>query len=105
MKFPCTSCGMCCRAVAHILPAEMVSPAGDCIHLGANNRCGIYAERPEVCSVNRMYYRHSAKGGVLEGISKADYYEVSAGICNDMQEGAGIPESFRVKVGGKMKRQ
>ena len=49
MSFPCTKCGACCRSV-HGTPLDRGD--GACVHLGEDNACRVYDERPEVCRVD-----------------------------------------------------
>lgn len=53
--FPCLQCGECCRHIDRIPQlAQFDGGDGVCIHL-KGNLCEIYADRPDICSVDRMY--------------------------------------------------
>lgn len=55
--FPCTQCGLCCQHV-HLTDETRFLDRGDgaCRHLDeAGKRCTIYANRPDICRVDRMY--------------------------------------------------
>ncbi|MBQ9434044.1 MAG: YkgJ family cysteine cluster protein [Synergistaceae bacterium] len=55
MNFSCKKCGNCCRNIKHI-PALHDFDRGDgvCVHL-QGNLCEIYASRPLICNVEKMY--------------------------------------------------
>lgn len=80
-KFPCTQCGECCRHV-DLVPqlAEFDTGNGICTHL-KGNLCGIYASRPEICSVDRMYERY-----FVTQFSKEEFYEMNLAVCRRLQE-------------------
>lgn len=43
----CSICGLCCIAYSI---SSLNKKAGErCIHLGSDNKCKIYEERPQVC--------------------------------------------------------
>lgn len=53
MRFPCVSCGACCRSIAGLQQlAEYDRGDGVCRHLTNDNQCRIYDERPGVCRVD-----------------------------------------------------
>jgi len=55
--FPCTQCGLCCRNV-HLAPETRYLDRGDgaCRHYNdANKGCAIYAQRPDICRVDRQF--------------------------------------------------
>ena len=105
--FPCTGCGICCKSVGtmppDVFPQELVAANGACIHLEKDNSCAVYSDRPKVCVVDKMF-RVQRKGkklpsgekNPLYGISRKEFYGVNAMICNQMQQKAGIDESYRV---------
>lgn len=56
-KFPCTQCGLCCQNV-HLSDETRFLDRGNgtCKHYDAGSKaCSIYAERPNICRVDRMY--------------------------------------------------
>lgn len=54
--FTCTKCGFCCRNIGEIPElAEFHTGDGICIHLSDENLCNIYANRPDICNVEKMY--------------------------------------------------
>jgi len=83
-KFPCTSCGVCCRVLPKRVHGWPLRADGACFYLNSDNQCDIYEDRPEVCKVG--YF----------ATDKARYYEATAELCNKMQEEAGVGEEYRV---------
>ena len=75
-RFNCDCCGLCCRNIGGI-PQLSQFDRGDgvCCHLTGENLCDIYENRPEVCSVERMYSRFSSQ------MTKAEYYEMMELSC------------------------
>ena len=56
-EFPCTQCGLCCQHV-HLSDETRFLDRGDgtCRHYDAAGKaCTIYAERPDICRVDRQY--------------------------------------------------
>lgn len=85
MKFPCTACGCCCRAVVAIegvFPSEWVGRDGACVHLGDDNMCRIYESRPECCRVGFMFKE--------SGLSESRYVEETARVCNALMRSMGV---------------
>lgn len=79
--FVCTKCGLCCRNIDKI-PALANFHTGDgvCIHLTVDNLCEIYADRPAICNVNKMYdlfYRGS--------MPKTEYEKLNIEGCKALQ--------------------
>lgn len=58
--FSCNRCGACCRAVAvSPLTKHLAAPDGTCRHLDrATQLCRIYAQRPDICRVDKQYTLH-----------------------------------------------
>lgn len=54
--FICTRCGQCCKNI-NMIPElyKFDRGNGTCIHLTENNLCNIYATRPDICNVDKMY--------------------------------------------------
>ena len=90
MKFPCTSCGACCRRVAqvpdHGLP---VKDDGSCGHL-VNNLCSIYHHRPDICRVDKMV------DDIAEhhGMDRIQSLNLVARLCNSFQEEDGMDKAM-----------
>ncbi|WP_312548705.1 YkgJ family cysteine cluster protein [Massilia sp.] len=76
--FPCNGCGKCCRQVGHsVATAWLDRGDGTCRHFGdADNRCGIYAQRPLVCRVEEYYERHLATQ-----VTWTEFVRINLDIC------------------------
>ena len=89
--FPCTGCGLCCRAIVKRFPDWPRRADGEaCVHLRHDNTCAIYQTRPLICRVDAMLR--------LSNRETKEFYQANADICNRLQEEAGTDESFRVKI-------
>lgn len=87
-EFPCTQCGACCRAAgrAGLMPSK---PDGSCVHLGDDNRCTIYEDRPYFCRIENLVFTEDRRGRV---------YREQAFACNQLQEEEEMDPRFRVLV-------
>jgi Fe-S-cluster containining protein len=87
VKFPCTACGACCRRL-NLVPAPMLRAAGlnhvagRCEHLTADNLCGIYETRPDLCRVDTMIERL--------GMPHSEAQRLTAAVCNAWMAEDGI---------------
>jgi Fe-S-cluster containining protein len=105
VSYPCTACGACCRRVGAVLASPMppegtphararaefpyqARPDGSCEQLTEGGTCAVYADRPLLCSVDRMRALHE--------VPEPLYYALSAAACNRMQADDGLPAHFRV---------
>lgn len=94
MTFPCTSCGACCRRIGKLKGHDLPVKADDsCGHL-EGNLCKIYETRPEVCRVDDLLDKMSAK----HDIKRETLYTWTAETCNQFQEEDGLPSSFNVPL-------
>jgi Fe-S-cluster containining protein len=92
--FPCTGCGCCCKRVGLIklllyeedFPFN-VDENGACEKL-IDNKCSVYNDRPDVCSVYKMALKSS--------IPIDEYYNLSIKICNDIMDNDNLPLNFRI---------
>lgn len=81
MMFECTKCGLCCRNIDKVKElAEFHTGDGICIHLNSDNLCDIYATRPDICNVEKMYEK---KYRLL--MSKEDYEKMNMEGCKLLQ--------------------
>lgn len=113
-KFPCTSCGACCRKakqaaegwqnaisklnvskeVKESLAKEMTHPygfdgSGKCEMLAEDNTCKVYENRPSMCNIE--------KAREIMGWPKDLYYNASINNCNSLMDAFGVEEKFRIK--------
>lgn len=90
MKFPCTACGICCKIGPRHVPGWPLRDDGACAHLQSDNTCAIYETRPDVCRVDVMQRRSP--------LSLSDYHRLTAALCNEYQDAAGVDPKFRVQL-------
>lgn len=78
--FTCTRCGVCCRNIDKV-PELVNFHKGDgvCIHLTDDNLCEIYADRPDICNVEKMYEFYK---GLM---SKEEYEKLNMDGCKVLQ--------------------
>ena len=102
MRFPCTSCGCCCKriskAVEFLNVQDKDNPLyfpyswdknGKCEHLTDTNMCKIYHKRPLMCDVERLTK--------YLNLNKIEFYNLNIDACNKMMDEDGIPLHFRIK--------
>ena len=86
-ELPCSRCGRCCTAIPvkgllmFGLPVRSDGKDG-CAHLGDDNLCTIYASRPEICRVDKIFDRLNTQ----TGISWDDYAEMNSRACKTLEE-------------------
>ncbi len=102
LKFDCTGCGSCCRRVGDNLAAHQKAgfPYGvkedgrTCEKLEEDNKCTVYENRPEMCSVEAMYYKVHSKSGK----TKKSVFLMEATICNSFIKEDGLDEKFLIDL-------
>ncbi len=79
--FICTKCGLCCRNIGKI-PELAGFHTGNvfCMHLSDDNLCSIYATRPYICRVGKMY--ESIYKAIM---SKTEYEKMNMEVCRVLQ--------------------
>lgn len=82
MIFPCKKCGLCCKHL-ELIPqlADYDLGNGRCVHLLDNNLCAIYENRPEICSVSKMYDLVFCKQ-----ISEEEYIKMNLDGCKAIKK-------------------
>lgn len=81
-SFPCNQCGECCKHV-DLIPETTSMDRGDgiCMHFDeVHTNCKIYAERPDICRVDRQYemtYKHV--------MSWAEFVDINMAGCQKIQ--------------------
>lgn len=101
-KFPCTSCGCCCRRIgktvekAKFLSGELAFPfkwdeTGKCEMLTDDNRCRVYDTRPLVCRIEEMYKYFGS-------YSREEFYKMNIAACNQMMDEDGVDKKYRIPV-------
>jgi len=100
-KFPCSGCGACCKRIGLVLNQfrEMYNfpynakEDGSCEMLDENNMCKVYDNRPEICSLDRMYERNHKQ---LK--TKKEFYLETAKICNTWMEEDKLEEKYKIDI-------
>lgn len=101
--FPCSGCGACCRrikqAVEHHNIINKKHPLyfphkwdinGICEHLGDDNKCKIYSQRPLLCNIEKY--------AEYIGADKNEFFSINIRACNQLMDIDGIPLLFRIKL-------
>lgn len=93
-KFPCTSCGACCRLAYLFGDTVPLDENGACAHLEEQQQdgrktwiCSIYEDRPNICQINK---------NLPKDMTVQTHYELNAWACNTFQEQEGLDTSYRV---------
>lgn len=68
---------------------------GACVHLTSENTCKIYADRPELCNIEKMYERRKEQ---LQ-MSKTDYFKMNNVVCNQLIVEAGLGKEYLIDIG------
>jgi Fe-S-cluster containining protein len=66
------------------------TPEGHCEMLGENDECLVYDTRPDVCRIDVMQTKSD--------ITEKEYFQLTAMVCNKLQENLGLDESLRVII-------
>lgn len=108
-SFACTSCGLCCRNVGQTIEAVKkmdgsipfvkafqsfpykADKSGACEKLDKDGKCTVYANRPLVCNVEKMFEKFHKK----ERTRKRHYLE-QAQMCNAMIRHNNLQDKFLV---------
>lgn len=86
--FPCTQCGLCCQNV-HLAAETRYLDRGDgtCTHYSElTTGCSIYAERPDICRVDRQFALNYA-----QQYSWQTFVELNLQVCRLLAEQAEVP--------------
>ena len=80
-SFPCKQCGQCCRQ-AYLLDELQDYNRGDgvCKYLTEENVCSIYANRPNICSVDYMY-----ENKYHQQFTRLEFYRLNKEACDYMR--------------------
>lgn len=104
-KFPCSSCGACCRRIktaVHNLGIGNVKrddeyyfpyqwdESGRCEMLTEDNKCAVYDNRPIICNIDKFCEE--------AGMSKKNFYEGNIDFCNKMMDEDGVDQKFRIRI-------
>ena len=80
--YPCRQCGSCCKRV-DLIESMRVYNRGDgvCKNLRADNKCGIYEQRPDICNGQYVYehfYSH---------LTVDEFHKIIKEYCEKMRRG------------------
>jgi uncharacterized protein len=106
-NFPCTSCGLCCKIVGHVLADvdKVTDPVikqlfnefpyettdGVCSMLQPDNTCAVYDTRPDMCNIKTM--------SKIRGITDLnEYYKINAQICNSWVQLNKLDSSYLINL-------
>lgn len=85
MDFNCSSCGACCKRIGwykdkfkELNFPYKVNEKGWCEMLDENNKCKVYNNRPDICSVEKTFYNFIEK----QGITQKEAYLQQTKFCN-----------------------
>lgn len=94
MSFPCTRCGLCCKAIHKVAElSDYHDGDGICRYYSERAGCVIYETRPLVCRIDEGYELF-----FRDRISHSEYYAKNAECCNALQEKAEMDKRYRVTV-------
>lgn len=81
-SFPCTQCGLCCQLVYLAAETRFLDRGdGTCRHYdSASKGCTIYAERPDICRVDRQYTMRYAQQYTWD-----EYVALNLQVCVNLQ--------------------
>ncbi len=94
LQFNCSKCGLCCSGIGKVIEAakKFDSPmaeemrkfpysydeSGRCENLGDDNMCKVYDNRPDICSIDKVYERF------ISGISRKEWYRANESECKKL---------------------
>jgi Fe-S-cluster containining protein len=103
VKFPCTSCGLCCKKIASILSSVNTKDIdevkefpykaldnGTC-EMYLDNKCSVYESRPNLCNVDYMAKKYSPH-------SYDDFIKLNIQVCNSMIKEEKLDEKFLIVI-------
>jgi uncharacterized protein len=94
VKFPCTSCGACCRSLPE--GSSLNRGDGSCVHLDQQSSlCTVYDTRPLLCRIDEIYTRR------FEGlVARRTYYFLQATTCASLDpRNATLPAAVAEALG------
>ncbi len=101
MKFPCTSCGLCCKKVGRLLASGIDNQEvkefpykalenGTC-EMYIDNKCSVYETRPNLCNVEYMGKKYRAD-------SYDEFIKENINACNSMILEDKLDEKFLIVI-------
>lgn len=82
MEFKCDCCGLCCKHINRSsLLKDFDTGNGVCKFLDAEtNLCKIYANRPDICSVEKAYQKYFA-----DKYTEEEYLKLNYDACDNLK--------------------
>ena len=95
MEFNCSQCGACCMVAGRsgLMPSK---EDGSCEYLTDDNKCSIYDDRPDICSIRKTYKKRKSKG---MNITYKEYCKISSIACNELMDLCGIDDKYKLNPG------
>lgn len=81
-NFPCTQCGVCCQHVHWAEETKFLDRGdGTCKYYATDSKqCTIYAERPDICRVDRQYILHYA-----DQCTWNEFIDLNLQVCSELE--------------------
>lgn len=73
-KFNCIKCGLCCQK-AGLVHKQLDVGGGRCVHLGDDNLCKIYEDRPWFCRIDE---------NIPLGVTRDEWYQINYDACRKL---------------------
>lgn len=101
LQFPCSSCGICCRKIGTVIDEYRrnnnfpynVKADGSCEMLMDDNRCKVYENRPDCCSIKKIY-----ENNVRHTMTRKEFYYQNSLVCNKWMEEEKADKSLRIDL-------
>ena len=77
MKFLCSGCGACCKAIS-------------CSYLTSEMRCSIYETRPDICDVQKM--------ADIRGVDRMSWFIQNTLFCHSLIDYYGMSEDYKIDI-------
>lgn len=72
---------------------------GACTYLTEDNLCSIYATRPDLCNMEKMWVQRNKELDFdARGITKKAYFKFNNEFCNKMMNDQGIDKKFNIDL-------
>lgn len=107
LKFPCSGCGLCCRKLGLVIDEYRrrydfpynTRPDGSCEMLLQDGRCAVYENRPDCCSVKKVY-----ESDYKSLMTRKEFYRQNSMTCNKWMDEAGADKELRIDLGYYQKK-
>lgn len=101
IKFLCSGCGICCRKIGLVIDdfklkynfPYNVKADGSCEMLSEDNKCKVYENRPDCCSVKKIY-----DNTIRDSMTRKEFYYRNSMICNKWMDEENADKSLRIDL-------